>query len=86
MVKKELTRIYLINYVKEGYVRIRVNGEMVDLSDNIELDKNKKDNIDVVIDRVVIKEDSHSRIFEAIETATKLAARKSYCSNIRGKC
>lgn len=61
---------------KEGYVRIRVNGEMVDLSDNIELDKNKKDNIDVVIDRVVIKEDSHSRIFEAIETATKLAAGK----------
>ncbi len=61
---------------KEGYVRIRVNNEMVDLSEEIELDKNKKDNIDVVIDRVVVKEDSHSRIFEAIEAATKLAEGK----------
>lgn len=61
---------------KEGYVRVRVNGEMLDLSEEIDLDKNKKDNIDVVIDRVVIKEDSHSRIFEAIETATKLANGK----------
>ncbi len=61
---------------KEGYVRVRVNGEMLDLSEEIDLDKNKKDNIDVVIDRVVIKEDSHSRIFEAIETATKLAEGK----------
>ena len=61
---------------KEGYVRVRINGEMIDLSENIDLDKNKKDNIDVVIDRVVIKEDSHSRIFEAIETATKLSNGK----------
>lgn len=61
---------------KEGYVRVRVNGEMLDLSDNIVLDKNKKDNIDVVIDRIVIKEDSHTRIFDAIETATKLSGGK----------
>lgn len=61
---------------KEGYVRIRVNGEMFDLSDEIELDKNKKDKIDVVIDRVVLKEDSRSRIFEAIEAATKLSKGK----------
>ena len=61
---------------KEGYVRVRVNGEMLDLSEDIDLDKNKKDNIDVVIDRVVIKEDSHSRIFEAIENATKLSNGK----------
>ncbi len=61
---------------KDGYVRVRINGEMLDLSEDIDLDKNKKDNIDVVIDRVVIKEDSHSRIFEAIETATKLASGK----------
>ena len=61
---------------KEGYVRVRVNGEMLDLSEDIDLDKNKKDNIDVVIDRIVIKEDSHSRIFEAIEAATKLANGK----------
>ena len=61
---------------KEGYIRVRINGEMLDLSEEIDLDKNKKDNIDVVIDRVVIKEDSHSRIFEAIENATKLADGK----------
>ena len=61
---------------KEGYIRVRVNGEMLDLSENIDLDKNKKDTIEVIIDRVVIKEDSHSRIFEAIETATKLSKGK----------
>ena len=61
---------------KDGYIRVRINGEMLDLSEEIDLDKNKKDNIDVVIDRVVIKEDSHSRIFEAIEAATKLSNGK----------
>ena len=61
---------------QEGYIRVRINGEMLDLSEEIDLDKNKKDNIDVVIDRVVIKEDSHSRIFEAIENATKLSNGK----------
>ena len=61
---------------KEGYIRIRVNNEMLDLSEDIDLDKNKKDNIDVVIDRIAIKEDSHSRIFEAIEAATKLSNGK----------
>ena len=61
---------------KEGYVRVRINGEMLDLSEEIDLDKNKKDNIDVVVDRVVVKEDSYSRIFEAIEAATKLSNGK----------
>ena len=61
---------------KEGYVRVRVNEEMLDLSDEIELDKNKKSNIEVVIDRIVIKPDSYSRLFEAIENATKLSSGK----------
>jgi len=61
---------------KEGYVRVRVNDEMYDLSDEINLDKNKKDNIDVVIDRIVLKENSRSRLTEAIEMATKLADGK----------
>ncbi len=61
---------------KEGYTRARVNGEMKDLSEDIELEKNKKDKIDVVIDRIVIKEDSYSRIFEAVEQATKLSEGK----------
>ncbi len=62
---------------KEGYVRVSVNGEMLDLSENIELDKNKKDYISVVIDRLIIKDESRSRIFEAIESATKLANGKA---------
>lgn len=61
---------------KDGYVRVRVNDEMHDLSDDIELDKNKKDKIDVVIDRIVLKEESRSRLFEAIEQATKLSEGK----------
>ena len=61
---------------KEGYVRVRVNDEMIDLSETIELEKNKKDKIDVVIDRIVLKEESRSRLFEAIEQATKLSNGK----------
>ena len=62
---------------KEGFVRVRVNGEMLDLSDEITLEKNKKDSIDVVVDRIVLKEDSRSRVFEALEIATKLAEGKA---------
>ena len=61
---------------KEGYIRVRVNGEMFDLSEDITLEKNKKDKIDVVIDRIVLKEESRSRLFEAIEGATKLSGGK----------
>ena len=61
---------------KEGYVRVRINGEMYDLSEEINLDKNIKDKIDVVVDRIVLKEDSRGRLFEAIEQATKLAKGK----------
>ncbi|MCI8460841.1 MAG: excinuclease ABC subunit UvrA [Bacilli bacterium] len=61
---------------KQGYVRVRVNGEMYDLSEEINLEKNKKDSIDVVIDRLILKEDSRSRLFEALEAATKLAEGK----------
>lgn len=61
---------------KDGYVRVRINKESRDLSENIELDKNIKDNIDVVIDRLIIKEGIRSRLFEAIESATKLAKGK----------
>jgi len=61
---------------KQGYVRVRVNGEMYDLGEEIVLDKNKKDQIAVVIDRLVLKEESRSRIFEALEAATKLSNGK----------
>lgn len=61
---------------KEGFVRARIDGDAKDLNDNIVLEKNNKHNIDVIIDRIVIKEDSRSRIFEGIETATKMANGK----------
>ncbi len=62
---------------KDGYARVRVNNETMDLSEEITLDKNKKDNIEVVIDRLVLKEDSRSRLFEALENATKLSNGKA---------
>ncbi len=58
---------------KDGYTRVRINGVMRSLDEEIVLEKNKKDVIEVVVDRIVLKEDERSRIFEAIETCTKLA-------------
>ena len=60
----------------DGFVRVRVNGNVFDLSEEIILEKNKKDNIEVIIDRIVLGENSRSRIFEAIETSVKLADGK----------
>ena len=61
---------------KEGFVRVRINGENYDLSEDIELEKNLKDKIDIIVDRIVIKEDIRSRLFEAIELATNKADGK----------
>ena len=66
----------LDNLRKEGYIRVRINGEMLDLSEEITLEKNKKDKIDVVVDRISLKEESRSRVFEALEQATKLSSGK----------
>jgi excinuclease ABC subunit A len=61
---------------KQGFVRIRVNGEMLDLGDEIELEKNKKHSIDVVVDRIVVKEGISARIADSLETALKLGEGK----------
>lgn len=58
---------------KEGYVRVRVDGEIYDLSEVPELEKNKKHDIAIVIDRIVIKEGIRSRLFDSIEAALRLA-------------
>ncbi|WP_255473085.1 excinuclease ABC subunit UvrA [Rummeliibacillus sp. SL167] len=58
---------------KQGYVRARIDGELRDLDDHIELEKNKKHNIEVVIDRIVLKEGIDSRLSDSLETALKLA-------------
>ncbi|AOZ89182.1 excinuclease ABC subunit A [Bacillus xiamenensis] len=57
---------------KQGYVRVRVDGEMEDLSEEIELEKNKKHSIEVVIDRIVVKEGIAARLSDSLETALRL--------------
>jgi excinuclease ABC subunit A len=61
---------------KQGFVRVRVNGEMIDLGDEIELEKNKKHSIEVVVDRIVIKEGIATRIADSLEMALKLGEGK----------
>ena len=70
---------------KKGFTRVRVNDKMYDLSDEITLEKNKKDNIYVVVDRIIVDEEERGRIFEAIETSTKLAEGKVLINIIDGE-
>ena len=58
---------------KNGYVRARVDGKTVDLEEEITLDKQKKHNIEIVVDRIIMKEDVGKRISESVETACNLA-------------
>ena len=57
--------------LKEGFIRVRVDGEMKLIEEIEELDKNKKHNIDIVIDRLVMKSDIRSRVYDSVETAIK---------------
>jgi len=60
----------LLDKIKaDGYVRVRVNGEIVDITEVPELDKNKQHDIDVVVDRIVVKDGIRSRLFDSLETA-----------------
>lgn len=61
------------NWLKEGYIRIRVDGSIFLLEEIKELEKNKRHDIDVIVDRIVKKEDSRSRIHDSLETALNLA-------------
>ena len=70
---------------KDGYVRVRIDGEEKDLSEDIELSRTKKHYIEVVVDRLVIKPDIRSRLFEAIETASKLARGKVVIDVVGGE-
>ena len=58
--------------IKGGFVRVRVDGNMYELNEDISLDKNKKHNIDIVVDRLVIKEDIRSRLSDSVESALKV--------------
>ncbi len=57
---------------KAGFVRVRADGEIYDLSEKIELEKNKKHSIDIIVDRLVVKDGIRSRLADSIETASKL--------------
>lgn len=57
---------------KQGFVRVRVDGEVRELSEEIKLEKNKKHSIEVVVDRIVVKEGIHSRLADSLETGLKL--------------
>lgn len=58
---------------KSGYVRVRVDGSLYELTEEIKLDKNKKHNIEVVVDRLIIREDINRRLTDSVETASALA-------------
>lgn len=60
-------------YLKEGFIRARVNKQLVMLEEPITLDKNHKHDIDIMIDRLVKREDSRSRLYDSFESATKLS-------------
>ncbi len=63
----------LENARKNGYVRVRIDDIIYDLSENIKLEKNKKHNIEIVIDRLIIDENIRSRLTDSLETASNLA-------------
>ena len=58
---------------KSGYVRVRVDGNLYDLSEEIKLEKNKKHSIEIVVDRIVVRADARSRLTDSVETASALS-------------
>ncbi|GEN46781.1 excinuclease ABC subunit UvrA [Alkalibacillus haloalkaliphilus] len=72
------------NLKKEGYVRLRVNGEMREVSEDIELHKNQKHTIEVVVDRIIVKEGVEGRLSDSIETALKISDGKVIMDLIDG--
>jgi excinuclease ABC subunit A len=62
----------ILGWQKTGYTRIRINGELHDMDDTPELDKNKKHTLEVLVDRMVAKEDNKTRLADSIETSLKL--------------
>ena len=58
---------------KDGYIRIRVDGEMMETTDEISLEKNKKHSIEIVVDRIIVSDKSRSRLFDSLEAALRLA-------------
>lgn len=68
--------------LKDGYIRVQVDGEVKLLDEGIELDKNKKHNIDVVIDRIIKKEGYRSRLIDSLEVGLKLTGGEVVVANL----
>lgn len=82
--KKGTHKNIFLNLFKKGFVRARINGEILYLEDEIELDKNKKHSIEVVVDRLMVKKndkDFISRLTQSIEAATELSSGKLIINN-----
>lgn len=73
------------NIRKEGFVRVRIDGETYDVNDEFELEKNKKHTIEVIVDRIVIKENIEARLAGSVETAVKLSDGLIICHVIDGE-
>ena len=71
--KKGQHKQLLQQVAKQGYARVRINGEIYDIENTPELNKNKKHHIDVIVDRLVIKEEIETRLSDSIQTALQLA-------------
>ena len=63
----------LQDFQKEGFIRVRIDGQNYELTDDIDLDRKKKHNIDLIVDRLVIKDDIRTRLTESVEIALKYA-------------
>lgn len=73
------------NIRKEGFVRVRIDGETYDVNDGFELEKNKKHTIEVIVDRIVIKDNIEARLAGSVETAVKLSDGLIICHVIDGE-
>ena len=63
----------LEDFQKEGFVRVKIDGEQFEISDDIQIDRKKKHDVDIVIDRIIIRDDIRSRLTESVEVALKYA-------------
>ncbi|WP_276840511.1 excinuclease ABC subunit UvrA, partial [Anaerovibrio lipolyticus] len=70
---------------KEGYIRVRIDGEIMDANDEINLEKNKKHTIEVVVDRLVIRDEIRQRLAESMEVALKLGEGVAYVQIVDGE-
>ncbi len=83
--QKGMHQKVLADLKKDGYVRVRINGDMLELDQEMNLDKNKKHSIDAVIDRIVLKEGINSRLHSSLETALELSGGKVLVQIVDGE-